>query len=90
MGEARRRGTRAERRRNAKGRPDSWGLSFYAYVGGAKKAKQRSATPKRERAKMKRAIKKRFGLGRRALGAIGAGHRPAPLGMLYLASRGRS
>ena len=36
--------------------------------------------PKRTRAKIRGRLKRRFGLNRRQLGAIGAGHREAPPG----------
>ena len=36
--------------------------------------------PKRTRAKIRSRLKRRFGLNRRQLGAIGAGHREAPPG----------
>ena len=42
--------------------------------------KQRAAVPKRLRAKRKRAVKQEFELGRRAIGAMEAGHREHPPG----------
>jgi hypothetical protein len=42
------------------------------------KSKKRDRIPKRVRAKNKRWVKKQFGLTRRQMGAIGAGHMTAP------------
>jgi hypothetical protein len=79
MGEARRRGSRQEREANPKG----WGwlkkipdFLFFRIKPGA--GKSRPLLTKRERAKIKRAFKRKHGLNRRQCGAIGAGHLPNP------------
>jgi len=79
MGEAKRRGTRAERRAAPKGRPKIWEAigRFWRYLTDAEKVKARPI-PKRQRAKSKRAFKRRHGLTRSQCGAIGAGHRERP------------
>ena len=47
--------------------------------GGIRSSKG-ARRPKRERAKARRRVKKAFGLGRREIGAIEAGHAPGPEG----------
>jgi len=52
--------------------------TFYRIV--EPQPKQRSLLSKKERSKIKRQFKREFGLTRRAVGAIGAGHMPWPEG----------
>ena len=77
MGEARRRGSREERQVKPKGKR-SWPKKLLK--AGRKATRQEAAVPKRLRSKRKRAVKRAHGLGRRALGAIGAGHAMPPGG----------
>ena len=78
MGEARRRGTKEGRQYKSRGKPSRWRDIWP--LKPVKVEKRRSALPKRMRSKRKRAVKRAHGLGRRALGAIGAGHAMPPGG----------
>ncbi len=48
------------------------------YLRGKLTPRNVHAVPKRERAKAKGLLKRRYGLTRRDMGAMGAGHREAP------------
>lgn len=85
-GEAKRRGTFAERK--VKHRGVGWKAKAAVIPERARRAlrqaagmdnfkKREARIPKRERAKLKRAIKKQFGYTRRDVSRIGAGHREA-------------
>lgn len=72
MGEARRRGTRAQRRNKPKGTGWKWLDKIKAAFIPEANVRYRSDVPKRDRAKAKRAFKRRYGLTRRDCGFIGA------------------
>ncbi|HUT56643.1 MAG TPA: hypothetical protein VNA25_02085 [Phycisphaerae bacterium] len=91
MGEARCRGTKEERAAEHRGKPSRWRDVWP--LKPVKVEKRRSAVPKRARSKQKRAVKRQFMLGRRALGSIGSGKVAPPAGYemaMYRAKVGSS
>lgn len=79
MGEARRRGSLEHRKGTAKGtRKRGLKAKLGRLLGVGKHVKAVPEMPKRERTKLKRALKRKYQLTRAEQGAIGAGHMQFP------------